>query len=393
MQTPKVKIGVYTSGAPKISAPGHCIVRENGMTRYVPVSAESRIILHNLLIGKDFHWQKSVDASLPGTVEVHDDMPGMVINIVDAEEYLLRVVGSEMNPDAPEEFLKAHAIISRSWLYSRIMPDMTSPIPAEQNQKTFTDSTIITWQDTDDHIGFDVCSDDHCQRYQGDTPVSEKGAGAIRSTAGLYLADTLDYVADCRFSKCCGGTTELFSSCWQDVDFDYLKAVECRHCDIDSLPSHLRQRLLRSCMKDYDRDSASLFSWQVEVSPELIARNLKERFNRDIGEILDMTPLQRGASGRITLLLLHGSRGDLKIGKELAIRRLLSESHLYSSLFEISRNNDMFLLRGNGWGHGVGLCQIGAATLALEGLTAEEILDFYYPGCHIANINNHNPKA
>lgn len=380
-----VKIGLLTAGDPKIEFPNHHRIEENGTIRYIPQSYQSRALLHNLLIGKDFHWQKRMTCLLPGEIVLRQSEQPMLINILDAEEYLLRVVGSEMNPEAPFEFLKAHAIISRSWLYGKLQHDSVSP--DSDDGKINNQSTIITWQDTADHIGFDVCSDDHCQRYQGDQPVSEQAALALRSTQDIVLADSHGNIADCRFSKCCGGRTELFSTCWQNKDFDYLTSVECGYCNPHHLSTSLKERLIASCLKDYDRQSDDLMFWTRRINRHAVAENLLKHFNRDIGEIIDIKPIERGASGRISLIEIEGSEGKLRLGKELAIRRLLSDSHLYSSLFDLQKSGNDFIINGRGWGHGVGLCQIGAAVMALKGTSASEILSFYYPGTHLQSLS------
>lgn len=366
-----ISVGIPTHGVPRYFPLG------NGINR-----------LENMLIGKDFHWEKELAVSLPGDLHLlyPDTDCGSteatefhLINILPVETYLECVVGSEMNPESPIEFMKAHAIISRSWVMGKILrshPNGTTGMISDE-------TVLIGWDDCGTHHAFDVCSDDHCQRYQGIQPVSQKALCAIRETAGKVLRDSSGRIIDARFSKCCGGTTELFSTCWQNHEMPGLESFCDPWCDLSNLSDSDRLDILKSILKDYDISSQGGYRWTSEISKEKVSKIIHDKFGHEraehVGEIQTIEPLKRGPSGRISLLKIIGKKGDLTLGKELWIRRLLSESHLYSSAFEIEDTGDSFLLHGKGWGHGVGLCQIGAARMALEGASYREILSFYYP--------------
>lgn len=359
---PKISVGIYTSGEPIISEDGEGLIR-----------------LDNMLIGKDFHWQRTISVLLPGEVfpitgESRSENGITLINRLPLETYLECVVGSEMNPDAPLEFLKAHAVISRSWALGKIIGSH----PENDEGRMETADSLIGWDDTSSHSGFDVCSDDHCQRYQGIQPVSPQALKAIRSTTGEVIMDNDGTLVDARFSKCCGGRSEKFSTCWQDYEVKGLVSIEDPWCH----PDKITPVVLKAVLKNYDLSEASPLAWSVVITKEEIARNLNRKFGRDIGRIKRIEPIKRGESGRICLLRIIGSEGNLTLGKELWIRRLLSPTHLYSSWFDIEDNGDYIRLTGRGWGHGVGLCQIGAARMAIEGADYHRILSFYYPDTH-----------
>lgn len=340
-------------------------------------------ILENQLIGRGFHWERAIRSILPGKVELTGDKDFPLINILDIEVYLQCVVGSEMNPDAPIEFLKAHAIISRSWAAGKVLKCHQM----SNEGKRITDDEIKSWEDTADHIGFDVCSDDHCQRYQGIQPLSERARDAILSTSGMILTDTEGNLIDARFSKCCGGRTERFDTCWQDTNPPSLISREDPWCDLSDMSDPDREKLLRSVLKEYDRSTQGGHTWEANLTGEEIADFIRVKFGHDTGKILDLIPLERGASGRIKLMKFVGEKKSLTIGKELMIRKALSPSHLYSSWFDLTPTEaGNFLLSGHGWGHGVGLCQVGAARMATAGHSAEEILTFYYPGAQITDL-------
>lgn len=361
---PLISVGIHTDGAPDIE-------RRNGA-----------FLIRNMRIGCDFHWQQTIEALLPGEIEIPRSAPGDIslINRLPLETYLQCVVGSEMNPDAPVQFLMAHAIISRSWALRMIrhLSDL------DNSGKQTGDGILLSWQDAADHSGFDVCNDDHCQRYQG-LQHNDNCRLAVVATRGLVITDSEGEIADARFSKCCGGKTELFSTCWQERDYSYLPSIADPHCDLSDMQPAQRENFLRDSLKIYDA-TTDFNHWQFEISKKDIAANLKSRFSHDIGEIESLTPLQYGPSGRIKMLKVKGKKGELAIGKELNIRRLLHPEHLYSSAFTIEDHCDRFRLSGKGWGHGVGLCQIGAARMAIEGHSFEEILRFYYPHTNLTKI-------
>ena len=378
----KIKVGIKTVGKP------------------VMTKSEDSTIVHNLLIGDGFHWESTIEADLPGEVSEYGidgneiteaDRTITLVNQLPIETYLECVVGSEMNPNAPMEFLKAHAVISRSWALGKVLGSHKYDNSGYVDRK----DCLIGWDDNEGHQGFHVCSDDHCQRYQGRQPIDSVALQAIRETGGEVLISTAGEsserenqadlyslpVVDARFSKCCGGRTEIFSTCWQDERVAGIESFEDPWCNLSALPESSRNSLLSSILKDYDLDTQGYgFRWMSEISKTDIRANLKKHFGMDVGEITSVVPLRRGPSGRVSLLRIHGSEGTMDMGKELWIRRLLSPSHLYSSAFEAEDRGDKIILHGRGWGHGAGLCQIGAANMAAHGHDYREILDFYYPG-------------
>lgn len=383
----KLRVGIASGSRFRLRLEGdYDVVNRGESTCYRPLSAESRVVVDDIVIGINFHWQQNVTMVLPGEVEVvsHSDGTADLFNILDVDTYLKSVISSEMSADAPLEFLKAHAIVSRSWVVGKMLH-----LHAEESVgKVFTPNEIVTWEDTADHCGFDVCADDHCQRYQGVARVNESVVKAIDETSGVILADADGNVIDARFSKCCGGRTELFSSCWQDIDYQYLPSIEDPYCNPSRLPAERLSRVLDSVLMKYDRATGDYYEWTAEVSGGEIRRRMLERHGIDTGEILRLEADRRGPSGRITRLAIISERGTFHVGKELEIRRLLSDKCLYSSRFDILSAGDWkFILKGHGWGHGVGLCQIGAAVMAAEGATCEEILQHYYPNTDLKKIN------
>ncbi len=393
---PDIKILINTLGAPLLSPRGDVKIYRKGTdsVHYQVADNRSGIAVENLLIGKDFHWQQSLSAIFPGDFSVERDVTGKfrAFNMLPIEEYLKCVVGSEMNPLAPEEFIRAHAVISRSWALHKLQNKNKIK---EHTGKENTDKAIIDWEEADDHIGFDFCNDDHCQRYQGIPIQGAKAAEAVKATRGIVLTDQYGNIADTRYAKCCGGQTELFSTCWANEDPAYLRPVRDKWCDLSSLSNASAKIFLSRILKDYDNSTTDFNNWTCDISGKEIASHLHNKFNRDLGEILDIIPIEKGASGRVKILKIIGTNGELQVGKELMIRKVLSSTHLYSSLFEIERLEEnkesnphdiIFRLHGRGWGHGVGLCQIGAAHMAAEGKTWREILQFYYPGAKITKI-------
>lgn len=355
--------------------------------RLDPISNTNQFTLLNVVIGIGFHWQQHEDQSFHGSIIVTTDGDFLqAINRVGTETYLRSVVSSEMNANAPEEFLKAHAVISRSWVLAQIMP----PTHLADHDMTDTPEETVRWYDRDAHTGFDICADDHCQRYQGcakaSTPQVE---AALRATCGEVLAFG-QVLCDARFSKCCGGVTELFSTCWQPVDLPYLQAIDDPFCGRATAP------LLRRVLNGYDQTTHGYYRWTVDYSAAELADIIRQRSGLDFGQIISLTPLHRGPSGRIDRLEIKGSRLTKTIGKELEIRRTLSLSHLFSSAFNIVPSNvdsdgipQHWHFDGLGWGHGVGLCQIGAAQMAEEGFDYRSILQFYFPGSRLITLYGH----
>lgn len=351
---------------------------------FSPASPADSFTLRDVMIGIGFHWQQHEDQSFHGSLLVKIiDGRLLAINIVEIETYLRSVVSSEMNAEAPEEFLKAHAVISRSWVIAQINP----PHHLDDHSMTETAEETIKWYDRDAHTGFDVCADDHCQRYQGCTKASTPQVeAALQATRGQVLAYG-DELCDARFSKCCGGVTELFSTCWQPVDLPYLKSVDDPFCGRAS------KRVLSYVLNNYDQTTTDYYRWRVEYTADELADIIRRRTGFDYGRILDIRPLHRGPSGRIDRLEIRGTELTRVIGKELEIRRSLSESHLYSSAFDVSAHDpdadgvpQRWVLTGSGWGHGVGLCQIGAAVMADEGYDYIRILKHYFPGSRLVNL-------
>ena len=319
--------------------------------------SEPSFRLLDVPIGIDFHWQRLQDQEFAGSLKfIAEGDKVTAVNRVGLEDYLLSVISSEMRADAPLEFLKAHAVISRSWALAR-MESRRNPETAE--------SAIP-------HQNYDVCADDHCQRYQGLTlAVGETVRRAIDETWGR----TLRYqgkLCDTRFSKCCGGRSELFSTCWEDRDYPYLQSVEDPWCDCHD------KAVLEKVLNDYDLETADFHDWEQRYTTEELSNLVRERTGVDFGTIESLEPLERGASVRIKYLRITGSKASQIVGKELAIRRALSTSHLKSSNFQVIREGDTWILKGNGWGHGVGLCQIGAAAMAAAGYDYRQILLHYY---------------
>jgi SpoIID/LytB domain protein len=311
-----------------------------------------------------------------------------------------------MKATASLEFLKAHAVISRSWLMAQI--EKRKKAEQEDRDAFFsyrkTDTELVRWYDREDHTLYDVCADDHCQRYQGITKAtSEQVKQAIEATRGIVLYYQ-GKICDARFSKCCGGVSEEFATCWEDVDKPYLKSVY-DGADESSLPDLTTEdnarkwiltspdafcnaqskRILSQILNNYDQETDDFYRWAVQYTAEeltqLVAHNLKE----DLGEVLDLIPLARGKSGRIYRLQIVGTKKSFVIGKELEIRRVLSHSHLFSSAFVVDKHYNRFVLHGAGWGHGVGLCQIGAAVMGEQGYNYKQILQHYYPGSYLAS--------
>jgi SpoIID/LytB domain protein len=316
--------------------------------------AEPSFILYDVVIGIDFHWQQKRTLKYAGGLKfIVEGDKVRAVNLVGMEDYLLSVISSEMKSSASVDLLKAHAVISRSWLMARM-------------------------EDHSAHDNFDVCADDHCQRYQGLTmAVGDNVRTVIDETWGQVLRYQ-GQLCDTRYSKCCGGKTELFSTCWEDVDYPYLQCVDDPWCDCEN------DEILAQVLNDYDQKTLDFHDWTVRYGADELAALVRERTGIDFGEIRALEPVERGPSGRIKFLRIVGSKRTEVVGKELKIRRALSSSHLKSSAFEVERDpGGAWILRGRGWGHGVGLCQIGAAVMAAKGFDYKQILQHYYPGTDV----------
>lgn len=367
--------------------------------------AEPSFALYGVTIGVNFHWERKENQKFAGALKIIVDKGQLIaVNVVGVEDYLLSVISSEMSATASEEFLKAHAVISRSWVMAQIassrkerhaeipegvcdVPSLVSDLDSRLHRQTETDEAdvveYVKWYDHDDHHLFDVCADDHCQRYQGLTRATGKTVRkAIDSTWGQVL--TYDgELCDARFSKCCGGVMERFSVCWEDKDYGYLVPLSDapghdpdQKCFCDTRD----KEILGQVLNNYDQETVDFYRWTQEYDIDGLSELVSRRSGHRIGRIRSMEALERGESGRICKLKITGAEKTLIVGKELEIRKILSESHLKSSAFEIEMTKDKVILHGKGWGHGVGLCQIGAAVMASQGYTYKEILNHYYPG-------------
>ena len=381
-----------------------------------PQSADASFSLSDVTIGVNFHWERKETQTFLGTLRfVVESDKICAINELPVEKYLESVISSEMSATSSLELLKAHAVISRSWLLAQ-MKKRRDVAESGNNFFSFTkkEDMLIRWYDREDHTIFDVCADDHCQRYQGITKeTSPHVAEAIRQTKGQVLLDG-DEICDARFSKCCGGVTEEFQYCWEDTPKNYLTAVRDIALGIESTLPNLTneeeaekwirfnppafcntqdKRILSQVLNDYDQETVDFYRWKVTLTQEKLQQLIADRLKMDLGSILDMKSVERGTSGRISKLQIIGTKKTFTIGKELEIRRTLSDSHLLSSAFIVDKYDideqgvpQRFELIGAGWGHGVGLCQIGAAVMGEEGYLYDAILLHYYQGAEIKKL-------
>ena len=381
-----------------------------------PQSADASFSLNDVTIGVNFHWERKETQTFLGTLRfVVESDKICAINELPVEKYLESVISSEMSATSRLELLKAHAVISRSWLLAQ-MKKRRDVAESGNNFFSFTkkEDMLIRWYDREDHTIFDVCADDHCPRYQGITKeTSPHVAEAIRQTKGQVLLDG-DEICDARFSKCCGGVTEEFQYCWEDTPKNYLTAVRDIALGIESTLPNLTneeeaekwirfnppafcntqdKRILSQVLNDYDQETVDFYRWKVTLTQEKLQQLIADRLKMDLGSILDMKSVERGTSGRISKLQIIGTEKTFTIGKELEIRRTLSDSHLLSSAFIVDKYDideqgvpQRFELIGAGWGHGVGLCQIGAAVMGEEGYLYDAILLHYYQGAEIKKL-------
>ena len=366
--------------------------------------------LTDVVIGIQFHWERKENQKFKGKLKIIDEQKHLTaINILSLEDYLLSVISSEMRATSSAEFLKAHAVISRSWLLAQINKAKT--VRGTYSSYRVDQEEYIRWYDREDHMHFDVCADDHCQRYQGITRAStEMVEQAIQATRGQALTYE-DKICDARFSKCCGGAFEEFQYCWEDVKHPYLvkqrdskKAIFLPDLRIhseaekwirtspDAFCNTKEKRILSQVLNNYDQETTDFYRWKVEYTQEELAKLIFQRSGIDYGQVIDLIPIERGTSARISKLKIIGTKKTLIIGKELEIRRTLSPSHLYSSAFVVDKTEvkngipGKFILTGAGWGHGVGLCQIGAAVMGEQGYAYDEILLHYYIGAAIEKL-------
>ena len=383
--------GAYTAKGEKIKGEQTVEFSEGGILwngnqyrelTFTPQSAQSSFSLYDVTIGVNFHWERKETQVFLGTLRLVVESDKIIaINELPVESYLASVISSEMKATAGLELLKAHAVISRSWLLAQMKRREENK---EQKNGFFSfikkDDELIRWYDREDHTIFDVCADDHCQRYQGITKQTNRAVEqALRATRGQILCYG-DEICDARFSKCCGGVTEEFQYCWEDTPKPYLVSVEDPFCNTHD------KAVLSQVLNDYDQETNDFYRWTVEYTTDEISNLINEKLKDDFGTITDLIPLERGKSGRIWKLKIVGTKKTFTIGKELEIRRALSESHLYSSAFDVEKTATGFRLNGKGWGHGVGLCQIGAAVMGHQGYRYNEILLHYYRGAEIKKI-------
>lgn len=349
---------------------------------FTPQSAQASFSLYDVTIGVNFHWERKETQVFQGTLRLVVEADKITaINELPVEQYLASVISSEMKATAGLELLKAHAVISRSWLLAQMKRHKDNQ---EQRNGFFSfikkDDEVIRWYDREDHTIFDVCADDHCQRYQGITKQTSTAVEqALKATRGQILCYG-DEICDARFSKCCGGVTEEFQYCWEDTPKPYLISVKDPFCNTHD------KTVLAQVLNDYDQETNDFYRWTVDYTTEQLSQLVNEKLKDDFGTITDLMPLERGKSGRIWKLKIVGTNKTLTIGKELEIRRALSETHLLSSAFDVEKTPTGFRLHGKGWGHGVGLCQIGAAVMGQQGYDYEQILLHYYRGAEIKKI-------
>ena len=348
---------------------------------FIPKENDASFSMKDVTIGVNFHWQRNETQTFKGTLRLVVEADQVcAINQLSVEDYLTSVISSEMSATSSLELLKAHAVISRSWLLAQ-MVKRANKRSSENGFFSFIkkDDELIRWYDREDHTIFDVCADDHCQRYQGITRANNPHVvEAIKKTVGQILTWQGE-ICDARFSKCCGGKTEEFQYCWEDIHKPYLTSVDCPYCNTKD------KNIISQVLNDYDQETTNFFEWTVEYKDELtaiVAENLK----MDLGEIVDLVPLERGTSGRISRLKIVGTNRSFTIGKELEIRRVLSKNHLFSSAFDVEKTANGITLHGKGWGHGVGMCQIGAAVMGENGISYDKILSHYYTGAEVKKI-------
>jgi stage II sporulation protein D len=371
-----------------------------------PEKTDSFFELKNVIIGVGFHWEQEENQRFHGALKlIPEEGKVRAINVIGLEDYLKSVISSEMSSASSPELLKAHAVISRSWLLAQIEKTKSLKTGGGLYQTSHeTGDEIIRWYDREDHTTFDVCADDHCQRYQGVTKIhSEKALKAVEQTRGEVLMHE-GKICDARFSKCCGGVSENFENVWEparhryltkvvDSEFGDTTCVDLRKEDeaelwIKNKPKAFcnttDKKILSQVLPQFDQKTTDFYRWKVEYSQNELAELIKKRSGIDYGEIIKLEPIQRGHSSRLIKLKIHGTKKTLTVGKELEIRKWLSESHLYSSAFVVDHLEEKngipqkFVLTGAGWGHGVGLCQIGAAVMGEKGYSYKDILAHYF---------------
>lgn len=423
MAAPEIAVtlyGEFTDKAGRTHSGPVTLSRADVGLELTPATDDATFTVKAMRIGIGYHWDSRRDLTFEGSLRVMAEGEGEIrlVNVIDVERYLCSVISSEMSADASGALLRAHTVISRSWVLAQTLH--RAAVRHDDEMLGLTEGEdgspeLIRWWDREDHEGFDVCADDHCQRYQGITDAHRpEVVAAVADTAGLVLTDSEGQLVDARFSKCCGGVTEEFGTCWSPHE-----THECLRAFGDSssraLPpltteaearrwvttrpaafcAEATPATLRQVLRDYDQATTDYYRWTVTYTAAqlsaLLARRLPEV---TLGRIRRFTALERGASGRIWRLRIEGEHGSVTIGKELMIRRALSETHLYSSAFVIDHLDadaegypQRFVIHGAGWGHGVGLCQIGAAVMGERGYGWRDILEHYFPGSAVGILN------
>jgi SpoIID/LytB domain protein len=366
-----------------------------------------RVTIEDVTIGIDFHWERKESQQFQGALIIGASGDGLtLINELPIESYLVSVISSEMSASCPAELLRAHAVVSRSWLLAQLNERDRAERPRARESYEPAGERI-RWYDRESHSEFDVCADDHCQRYQGISKAFSKSAfEAVQETRGKVLQYG-DDICDARYSKSCGGMTEVYSAAWEERDVPYLVSIydgpgspagfslplsveENAEAWIASRPPAYcdarAEDTLSRILPGFDQETKDFYRWQVSYARDELREILSTRLGIDFGRIEAIEPVERGESGRIIRMRVRGEKETLVVGKELEVRRALSRSHLYSSAFIVRQDDSSFHLMGAGWGHGVGLCQIGAAVMADRGLTHEEILAHYFRGAWIRTL-------
>lgn len=446
MNEPEITVGILSGKQIKFSFPERFILRDNSTYENNPVIQGNQAVfydngkilwndhlynellfvpqnkevsffeLKDVIIGINFHWERKENQRFRGALKfIVEGDKLTAINIIDVEDYLTSVISSEMSATASPELLKAHAVISRSWLLAQLKVEsapLQAPLKSAGSkvnyQLSILNYQLIKWYDREAHTHFNVCADDHCQRYQGITRTSTPQAiEAVSATRGQVLISE-EKICDTRFSKCCGGAFEEFQNCWENIKHPYL--VKQRDSKTETALPDLRieaeaekwirtpptafcnttdKNVLNQVLNNYDQETTDFYRWKIFYTQKELSTLIQKRSGIDFGTITDLIPIERGTSGRLVQLKIIGSKQTFIIGKELEIRRTLSSSHLYSSAFVIDKEDvkngipERFILTGAGWGHGVGLCQIGAAVMGEQGYAYNEILGHYYQNAAI----------
>jgi len=386
---------------------------ENDLTFQPANPISESFLIRDVIIGLKFHWERREKQRFNFSLKLVKDKDEIIaINVLPLEKYLTSVISSEMSTKSSIELLKSQAVVARSWILAQ-MEKINDVVLSEENSKPIVEfgDEVIKWYDREDHKLFNVCADDHCQRFQGVTKIiSESAFIAIEQTKGIVLLSN-SKICDTRYSKCCGGITESFENVWEAVRYNYLDSVidykyepeiykidfskeeNARKWILENPPAYCNTtdaKILSHILVDYDRETRDFYRWKIEYEQNELAQIIQDKTGIDFGDIIDLIPVERGKSARLVRLKIIGTKKTLIIGKELEIRRVLSKSHLYSSAFVVEKAGDdiptKFILSGAGWGHGVGLCQIGAAVMAEMGYNFDEILLHYFSDASLKRI-------